>query len=227
MPCNWTFWNFASKRSKMWTSQAQEKLKVKVFKFISKFETNSQILSDSTNLRREVAYPNHYWIEWLWRTPEEGKLECQWRETARIPGLKEMKTKLFHCFKSNFCFNILLYSCVVLYGYYMRGQLRVNGKYTRIWNLGRKDVANDGLQDNYLGHFFMHHTQHSRLYLKILFGSYIICTIILNSKSDHLCLVLLQVPKCFVPVQIFWASLIIWLHLVPLQQLLCWHKNQF
>ena len=94
MPCNWTFWTFAPKRSKMWTSEAQEKLKVKVYMFISKFETNSQILSDSTNLRREVAYPNHYWIEWLWRTPEEGKLKCQWWETARIPGLKEMKAKL-------------------------------------------------------------------------------------------------------------------------------------
>ena len=29
------------------------------------------------------------------------------------------------------------------------------------------------------------------------------------------------------PVQIFWASPKIWLHLVPLQKLLCWHKNQF
>ena len=41
------------------------------------------------------------------------------------------------------------------------------------------------------------------------------------------CLVLLQVPKCFVPVQIFWDSPKIWLHLVPLQKLLCRHKNQF
>ena len=41
------------------------------------------------------------------------------------------------------------------------------------------------------------------------------------------CLVLLQVSKCFVPAQIFWASLKIWLHLVPLQKLLCWHKNNF
>ena len=38
---------------------------------------------------------------------------------------------------------------------------------------------------------------------------------------------LLQVPKCFVPIQIFWASPKIWLHLVPLQKLLCRHKNQF
>ena len=37
----------------------------------------------------------------------------------------------------------------------------------------------------------------------------------------------LQVTKCFVPVQIFWASPKIWLHLVPLQKLLCRHKNQF
>ena len=44
---------------------------------------------------------------------------------------------------------------------------------------------------------------------------------------NYLCLVLLQVPKCFVPVQIFRASPIIWLHLVPLQKLLCRHKNQF
>ena len=43
----------------------------------------------------------------------------------------------------------------------------------------------------------------------------------------HSCLVLLQVPKCFVPVQIFWASPKIWLHLVPLQKLLCRHKKQF
>ena len=43
--------------------------------------------------------------------------------------------------------------------------------------------------------------------------------------SLHLCLVLLQVPKCFVLVQIFWANAKIWLHLVPLQKLLCWHKK--
>ena len=60
------------------------------------------------------------------------------------------------------------------------------------------------------------------------------------------CLVLLQVPKTFVTVQIFWGRLMvcpftgpkilvqifwtsqkIWLHLVPLQKLLCRHKNQF
>ena len=43
----------------------------------------------------------------------------------------------------------------------------------------------------------------------------------------HLCLVLLQVPKCFVPVQIFWASPKISLHLVHFQKLLCRYKNQF
>ena len=43
----------------------------------------------------------------------------------------------------------------------------------------------------------------------------------------YLCLVLLQVSKSFVLVQIFWASPKLWLHLVPLQNLLCWHKNQF
>ena len=49
-----------------------------------------------------------------------------------------------------------------------------------------------------------------------------------KQKDDlHLCLVLLQVPKCFVPVQIFWASPKNWLHLVPLQNFLCRHKNQF
>ena len=42
-----------------------------------------------------------------------------------------------------------------------------------------------------------------------------------------LCLVLLQVPKYFVPIKIFWASPKIWLHLVPLQKLLCRHKKQF
>ena len=45
--------------------------------------------------------------------------------------------------------------------------------------------------------------------------------------STDLCLVLLQVPKCFLPVQIFWASPEIWLHLVPLQKLLRRHKKQF
>ena len=48
-----------------------------------------------------------------------------------------------------------------------------------------------------------------------------------SCKHGYLCLVLLQIPKCFVLVQIFWASPKIWLHLVPLQKLLCWHKNQF
>ena len=36
-----------------------------------------------------------------------------------------------------------------------------------------------------------------------------------------------KVSKCFVPVQIFWASPKIWSNLVPLQKLLCQHKNQF
>ena len=40
-------------------------------------------------------------------------------------------------------------------------------------------------------------------------------------------LVLLQVPTCFVPVQFFWASPKIWLHLLPIQILLCRHKNEF
>ena len=48
-----------------------------------------------------------------------------------------------------------------------------------------------------------------------------------HKKQFYWCLVLLQVPKCFVPVQIFWASPKNWLHLVPLQNLLCRHKNQF
>jgi len=43
--------------------KCERELKVKVYKFILKFLTKSQTLSDSTNLRREVAYPNHYWIE--------------------------------------------------------------------------------------------------------------------------------------------------------------------
>ena len=44
-------------------------------------------------------------------------------------------------------------------------------------------------------------------------------------NQGHLCLILLQVPICFVPVQIFWASPKIWLHLVPPQKLLCRHKK--
>ena len=46
-------------------------------------------------------------------------------------------------------------------------------------------------------------------------------------ETVSFCLVLLQIPKCFVQVQMFCASPKIWLHLVPLQNLLCWHKNQF
>ena len=34
-----------------------------------------------------------------------------------------------------------------------------------------------------------------------------------NRTDEDLCLVLLQLPKCFVLVQIFWASQKIWLHL--------------
>ena len=44
---------------------------------------------------------------------------------------------------------------------------------------------------------------------------------------EYLCLVLLQVAKYFVPVQIFWVSPKIWLHLVPHKKLFCRHKNQF
>ena len=47
------------------------------------------------------------------------------------------------------------------------------------------------------------------------------------STYVYLCLVLLQVPKFFVPFQIFWASPKIWLHLVPLQKLLSRHINEF
>ena len=46
-------------------------------------------------------------------------------------------------------------------------------------------------------------------------------------STDVICFVLLQIPKSFLVVQILWASPKIWLHLVPLQKLLCWHKNQF
>ena len=48
-----------------------------------------------------------------------------------------------------------------------------------------------------------------------------------HCKIQNQCFVLSQVPKCFVPVQIFWACPKIWLHLVPLQKLLCRHKKQF
>ena len=50
---------------------------------------------------------------------------------------------------------------------------------------------------------------------------------VFKTFSLHYCLVLLQVSKCFVPAQFFWASPKIWLYLVPLQKLLCRHKKQF
>ena len=45
--------------------------------------------------------------------------------------------------------------------------------------------------------------------------------------NNNFSLFLLKIAKCFVPVQIFWVSPKIWLHLVPLQNLLCRHKKQF
>ena len=48
-----------------------------------------------------------------------------------------------------------------------------------------------------------------------------------SDKKINSCLILLLVTKCFVPVQIFWASSKIWLHLVPLQKLLCGHRIHF
>ena len=41
------------------------------------------------------------------------------------------------------------------------------------------------------------------------------------------CIILLQVAKCFVPVQILWVSPKFWLYLVLFQKLLCRHKKQF
>ena len=41
------------------------------------------------------------------------------------------------------------------------------------------------------------------------------------------CPVLLQDPKTFVTVQIFWARPKVWLHLAFLKKLLCWHKIEF
>ena len=51
--------------------------------------------------------------------------------------------------------------------------------------------------------------------------------IYLHKTCRKLCLVLVQVAKKFVPVQIFWVSPKIWLCLAPLQKLLCRHKKQF
>ena len=62
---------------------------------------------------------------------------------------------------------------------------------------------------------------------KPLFLWKIISVILLYDDGTEQCFVLLQVPKCFVPVQIFWASPKIWLHLVPFQKPLCRHKKQF
>ena len=42
-----------------------------------------------------------------------------------------------------------------------------------------------------------------------------------------LCLVLLQVPKCFVPVQIFCVVPKIYLHIVPVTNILCQNKRWF
>ena len=61
----------------------------------------------------------------------------------------------------------------------------------------------------------------------VLFCSHQKFFLMFTPASLDLCLVLLQVQKCFVPIQIFWVSPKIWPHLVPLPKLLCGHKNQF
>ena len=43
----------------------------------------------------------------------------------------------------------------------------------------------------------------------------------------YLCLVLMQVPKCFVPVQIFWASPKMYLHIVAVTNILFQKKRWF
>ena len=54
----------------------------------------------------------------------------------------------------------------------------------------------------------------------------LIIAVISFQISNALSLYTVQVPKCFVLVQIFWASPKIRLHLVPLQKRLCQHKKQ-
>ena len=48
-----------------------------------------------------------------------------------------------------------------------------------------------------------------------------------NHFTIQLCLVHLQVPKCFMLVQIFWASPKIYLHIVPVTNILCQTKRWF
>ena len=53
---------------------------------------------------------------------------------------------------------------------------------------------------------------------------------VLKTKYDqycHFCLVLLQVPNFFVPVQIFWASPKIYIHFLPDKKRICIQKNWF
>ena len=45
--------------------------------------------------------------------------------------------------------------------------------------------------------------------------------------QSYLCLFLLQVPKCFVPVQIFCVVPKIYLHIVPVTNILCQNKRWF
>ena len=74
--------------------------------------------------------------------------------------------------------------------------------------------------------FFPQKTDPKILWCQIDFRSFV--TFFWNpSIREEGCLVLLQVSKCFVSIQIFWASPNFWLHLVPLQKLLCRHKNKF
>ena len=70
---------------------------------------------------------------------------------------------------------------------------------------------------------------HFLYWIQDFFASVIkfICCWTMSGKIKKKCLVLLLVPKCFVPVRIFWVSPKLWLHLLPLQKLLRRHKNQF
>ena len=57
---------------------------------------------------------------------------------------------------------------------------------------------------------------HIVLQVQKYFGPYMVCTLVKRFM-----------PCPFTGPKTFCASPKIWLHLVPLQKLLCWHKNQF
>ena len=133
----------------------------------------------------------------------------------------------FYCKWVTFCESTFLqsltFSCVV--------DIRYSAEFSK-FRLHKitGTISRDTIAENF--DFSSHDAVFFYTYLKITVAKIIYFEAKKYNKISKLVLTLLmpcplQIPKCFVSLQIFWASPKIWLHLVPLQKLLCRQKNQF